>query len=1324
MTPPSGSTLPPRPALGSVHERLSTGSVWQWLPLPVLAACLAVFWIVDLGTAHEAPRLLLILNLVCATFVSVLIAAVTGRRFLRSGESVHLLLGSGALIWGLCTGVAALWIASSGPNITITVHNLGVWVFSVSQLCAVLATDRGHHLVSPRRWLAAGYVAVLGLAGSIIWAAASGWIPLFFVQGEGGTPLRQGVVVTGTGLILAASLLLWRSHQRTPSSFASWYSPGLALLGLGLLGVMLQSAAGSPLGWVSRAAQYLGGLYLLVGVLAEPDPWSHTPGTPGDSKASDLPTDRQPLPRSLLLRYVAALLATTTAFLIYQVLTQWVGPGLPTYLTFYPGVMLVAILAGFGPGIVATVLAIVLVNYWVLPLRGGAPPPERLGMVLFLGIGIALSLFADLYRRSRHKAMIYDQEQALRELRKDKELLAGILERASMPFAVGYLDGRVGLFNAAFADLTGYTPDELRTLDWSIALTPPEWREHENRQLEELQRTGHPVRYEKEYLTKCGQRVPIELLVHLVRDASGAPDYYFSFLTDITERKQAQALLQRYELLAHHTRDIVLFMEGATGRILEANQAAEKAYGYSREELLQLTIQALRAPCTIPLTREQMVQADSQGILFETIHCRKDGRTFPVEVSSQGMTIDGVRTLLSVIRDISARKHWEESLQESEATFRAILDATQESIWLFDRNGHVLAANETALRRFGLPFEDVVGSHISRLLSPDIAALRMACLAQVVETGLPLRHEDERSGLIFDHAFYPVFDAQGRVHRVATFSRDITETRRAEAALRNANARINLLARSANDLLRTEDPAGELAVLAPRLMEFLDCQVCLAYLSTGERQGLRLDVHAGVPAREAGDLVPLYPEQAETREPWATWMEANAILARQRHVLRVESQVLGILVFGSSTRSAFSGEDLALMRSVADQVSLALQRVRSKEHLQQLNVELEASNLLLEERVGERTLELQTRMHQLQNLAGQLNRAEEEERRRIAQVIHDHLQQLLVAARLAVDTLSIRTRGTPTEKSLKSLLDILSESIHVARSLTAELYPSVLHQEGLEAALKWLAGWYKQQHSLTVAVEVEPGGEPPSTEVRIMLFRAVRELLFNVVKHAGIDSARLHLRSPGPGRVQIEVSDAGAGFDPAILRAGNGARVGLGLFSLQERMELFGGSLEVESRLGQGSRFTITAPTALPSAQRTDTLPALPESGLVSPRKVRILLADDHSVVREGLAQVLSEEPDFEVVGQAANGQVALDEARRLVPDVIVLDVAMPVMNGIDAARRIRAELPQIKILGLSMYDDESHVEIMLQAGAVAFLDKGGPIAAMKAAIRRHAAEG
>ena len=106
------------------------------------------------------------------------------------------------------------------------------------------------------------------------------------------------------------------------------------------------------------------------------------------------------------------------------------------------------------------------------------------------------------------------------------------------------------------------------------------------------------------------------------------------------------------------------------------------------------------------------------------------------------------------------------------------------------------------------------------------------------------------------------------------------------------------------------------------------------------------------------------------------------------------------------------------------------------------------------------------------------------------------------------------------------------------------------------------------------------------------------------------------------------------------------------------------------------------------------------------PRPIRIILADDHTIVRQGLARLLEDQPDLEVVGEAVNGRVAIEKALKLKPDIIIMDIAMPLMNGIEAAKRIRKELPKTKILILSMYSHEHYIHELLETGISGYLLK------------------
>jgi signal transduction histidine kinase len=156
--------------------------------------------------------------------------------------------------------------------------------------------------------------------------------------------------------------------------------------------------------------------------------------------------------------------------------------------------------------------------------------------------------------------------------------------------------------------------------------------------------------------------------------------------------------------------------------------------------------------------------------------------------------------------------------------------------------------------------------------------------------------------------------------------------------------------------------------------------------------------------------------------------------------------------------------------------------------------------------------------------------------------------------------------------------EILAESMRTSRSLATELSPPILHQRGLAAGFEWLANWMNDRYRLRVDLDNDPDGSSPDEDVRILLFESTRELLFNAVKHAKVDSAKVTLRQLDGGSIQITVSDNGVGFDYSKMKRPGETGAGLGIFSIAERLSLIGGSLEICSTPGQGSRFVLTAP--------------------------------------------------------------------------------------------------------------------------------------------------
>ena len=223
------------------------------------------------------------------------------------------------------------------------------------------------------------------------------------------------------------------------------------------------------------------------------------------------------------------------------------------------------------------------------------------------------------------------------------------------------------------------------------------------------------------------------------------------------------------------------------------------------------------------------------------------------------------------------------------------------------------------------------------------------------------------------------------------------------------------------------------------------------------------------------------------------------------------------------------------------------------------------------------------------------------------------------------------------------------------------------------------------------------------TETALCLYRIAQEALHNVVKHAGARQAEVRLLRTGDS-AELTIADDGKGFDIAETRKSG---KGLGLVSINERVRLAGGTLSIVTELNKGTRVRVRLPTSRSRAQRrcgrrVRTIRSdltEPHHSRLSMRRYTVLVADDHAIVKEGLVRLLKEH-DFDVVGAVGDGHELIDAARRLRPDVIVTDLSMPGLSGLDVLARLKAEHIDSKVIVLTMHHDADLATRAMRAGA------------------------
>ncbi|MGH9742799.1 MAG: response regulator [Candidatus Acidiferrum sp.] len=364
---------------------------------------------------------------------------------------------------------------------------------------------------------------------------------------------------------------------------------------------------------------------------------------------------------------------------------------------------------------------------------------------------------------------------------------------------------------------------------------------------------------------------------------------------------------------------------------------------------------------------------------------------------------------------------------------------------------------------------------------------------------------------------------------------------------------------------------------------------------------------------------------------------------------------------------------------------------------------------------------LKSNEESLRLLSARLLNLQDEERRHIARDLHDITGQKLAAQSMALAQVLKGETGL-TAESRKTLAECVSLNKQVGteiRTLSYLLHPPLLDELGLSSAVKWYAEGFEQKTGIHIEVDIDANLRRLPPNVEVALFRVIQESLTNVHRYSGSLKGFVRVKSKR-GEIEVQIGDYGRGMDRDTLgrAAGKGAPLGVGIQGMKERMRLLAGKLAVTSEVNKGTRVTATLPlsdlnfaesSATASGTGTERSVASQEDGR-TPRnlsKKQILIVDDHELLRQGIRTMLQKETDLEVCGEAMDGQEAIDKTIALSPDLLILDINLPVLNGLAAVRQILRHRPQTKILIFTVHDSEQTQKEIRAAGAHGYLSKG-----------------